>query len=155
MVVDFQTYFPRSRFVYLMLKADAQIDDEDLCRRKEVTRKPAAGIKRGRDEEETETEAEFFRRLVREWDHAGLFPTFKVLVDARFYIQLAMNQDKAAFRDVAVAVQEFRKLITKAEKALYWGDSVGVSNVVVGELFDFLLSYQQLIIIFNLQCNQN
>jgi hypothetical protein len=149
--MEFQTYYPQSRFVHLMLEADKQLDDEGLGRDRplEVPRRR----KRGRGEEEGGDEMAYFKRLVSEWDHVGIFPTFKTFVDSRFYMQLALNQDKPSFNELAVAIQEFRKLVSMAEKALYQGDVVRLGNLVVGEFYDFLINYQQLVILFTLQCS--
>lgn len=155
---NFETYYKDSRFVHNMLLADRALDLESMGQssagllglRDAPTRR-----KRTRGEGEAESHLDAFKTLLREWDHANLFPTFKVFVDQRFYVQLAINDHREAFKDVAVATQEFRKLLAEADKALYQYDYTTIYNMVVGPLFDFLLNYQQLIIMWNLQCNSN
>lgn len=153
--MEFESYYTQSKFVHYMLLADKVMDLESMKQSAAHLVNPGqtGRRKRSRAEGENESHINAFKNLLKEWDHANLFPTFKVFVDKKFYVQLALNDHREAFRDVALATQEFRSLLAEADKALWHTDYTQVYNLVVGPMFDFLLNYQQLIIVWNLQCN--
>lgn len=151
MSTAFETYYKNSPFVYYMLMADKKADEKLMGENSELF--SVRSKKRGRGQIEDEGHLSAFLKLVKEWDHANLFPTFKVFVDQRFYMQMALNDHREGFRDVALATQEFRQILAEADKLLYHMDYPGVYGLVVGKMFDFLVNYQQLIIVWNLQCN--
>ncbi len=156
--MNFETYYKNSQFVHNMLLADRVLDLETMGESTSGLIGPPPGTptrrKRSRAEGEQEGHINAFKDLLYEWDHANLFPTFKAFVDQRFYVQLALNDHRDGFSDVAIATQEFRKLLAEVDKALYQYDYTTVYNIVVGPMFDFLINYQQLLIFWNLQCRE-
>lgn len=150
--MEFTTYYPTNIVVDNMLKADVKIDRKlDGVDQVDV----AIGKKRNRRVEEDNDVGEFFMMIVKEYDTANLFPTFKTLVDQKFYMQLATHTYVDTFEDIALVVNKFKYILSEAEKALYNQNVNVLYNLLSNEMFELLFDNRHLILQFNLKCNKS
>lgn len=151
MDLDIVPYFTNSTVVTNMLNADRNLDRK-LDGKEQLN--VSVGAKRQRANEENQSIEEFFIMIINEYDTANLFPTFKTLVDQRFYLQLSTHRDIDTFDDVAVVVKHFKFLVAEAEKALYNLNITTLYNILSNEMFELLFDNRHLIFQFNLKCNR-
>ena len=140
--MHFENYYTSSLFVSCMIEADKRLDGNKTLSRK-----------RKRESFERDDSIETLKKFIQEWDAIGLYPTFKTFVDKRFYIQLSTNENVSTFNDLLHAVVEFKSLILVADNFLQKKELTKLYLHFVGPMYDFLRSYQQMVMLFNLQCN--
>lgn len=151
MDLDIVPFFTNSTVVDHMLNADKNLERK-LDGKDQLN--VHVGGKRHRANEENQSIEDFFIMIVKEYDTANLFPTFKTLVDQRFYLQLSTHTDVDTFEDVAVVVKTFKFLVAEAEKALYNLNISALYNIMSNEMFELLFDSRHLIFQFNLKCNK-
>ena len=116
--------------------------------------KQSASRKRSRQHCENEYQRDLVRHIIKLMDKFQLFPTFRTMVDKRFYLQMANNMDNDLFGQISKFVAEFKQLLFNADRALSFEDYQSFYSVLTDDIFNILSNAQQVLLLFSLSCNQ-
>lgn len=116
--------------------------------------KQPASRKRSRQHCESEYQRDLVRYIIKLMDKFQLFPTFRTMVDKRFYLQMANNMDNELFGQISRFVAEFKQLLANADRALSFEDYQSFYSVLTDDIFNILSNAQQVLLLFSLSCNQ-
>lgn len=111
--------------------------------------------KRSRNDVDTETWETIVTNSIQYMDERlGLFPTFKTLLDTRFYQLLAEHTEDDLFQQLSVFIAEFRKVLSLLDKALAFSDFGGFQELIMNDMVNVLRNCQQIILVFTMTHNK-
>ncbi len=108
--------------------------------------------KRSRNEFLSDDRLKFFSIVVKEWDHAALFPAFKTYLDTKFNTLLAkvISIDKLTdYTALLQNVSKFRNIMECADKHFYKEEYQHVYSLLSETMFHHLLVTKDMIFSFS------
>lgn len=152
-----ESYYPQSTTVKLFLKIDYIMEQETgryIGYNNNIGPMPQpTSSKRSRRTRELEYVEELSRYIIKLMDKFQLFPTFRTIVDRKFYIQMANNMDNELFGQISKFVAEFKDRLAHADRSLYKEDYQAFYSVLTDDIFNILSNAQQVLLLFSLGCN--
>ena len=146
-------YDKTSQLIRLFLNCDQKMERESGRCKIKTTVTEKINRKRSRAYCREEEVDGMIRQIITMMDKYSVFPTFKTMVDERFFHLLANNMNNHHFGQVSLFIQEFRTILKKAEIILQKNDDYEFYNIMTNDLINILINSQQVILLFNLSCN--
>lgn len=156
-----ESYYPGSPTVKLFLKLDFIMERESgryngyNTNLGPVPKQQSTSRKRSRQSCEDEYQEQLVRYIIRLMDKFQLFPTFRTMVDKKFYMQMATNMENELFHQISKFVAEFKHLLSAADRALYQEDYQSFYSTLTDDIFNILSNSQQILLLFSLSCNDS
>lgn len=111
---------------------------------------PVRRKKRSRESFDNDPLDDIFKEVFNEMVYTDVFPTFRTFVLTNFYTLLSFNTDSAYYGQMSGSVLEFRRIIERADRAVYLGKHQDLYFLLVDDLVDLLRKSQSAVTLFHL-----